>query len=478
MGWNSYFESKVGNLNDLLSYRTVRTVRIRDKWVGLTYYLIVLGILSYIIGYQIVYKQSYLKLSSTIGSGRLQLLRPGTEYRWGDGQPPYCINGTGSTFPLIASQYSFPSPGMYKFNENGVTTTQLPCMYFDELDAVPQSLDPNALFVLTRLTTLNEDAVPALECETSGHSYCKWNTSSTTTSYISDVEMFTLWVDHAMVSPDLGMTRTASQMGGVMLDHVGNKVNPCDVYTLFPSGCPPFIAVGVEGKRDIISLKTLLLASGISSLDQVSGTDDNLQNETHRYGGVVIVVNIDYTNHYTTTATLNTSEVSYTYRVSSVSNAEFKAQEAYQEKNVLPSPKRIVYDRHGVRIIVFFTSSIGGFDLQTLLINLTVSLGLLSVAVSIMDQIALLLCPLRHVYKQYKERQTVDFSDLRKAAAHQGKSTVSVLGEFEKRSDLIDPVPAIFEGVDHHHHHHSHHDSGGDINLTEVPLLRRSQSER
>jgi hypothetical protein len=135
--------------------------------------------------------------------------------------------------------------------------------------------------------------------------------------------------------------------------------------------------------------------------------------------------------------------------VSTVSNAEFKAQEAYQEKNILPSPKRIVYDRHGIRVIVFFTSTLGGFDLQTLLINLTVSLGLLSVGVSIMDQIVLLFCPLRNVYRQYKERRTIDFSDLRKVAAHRGKSTVSVLGEFEKRNDLIDPTPSIFEGVDH-----------------------------
>lgn len=464
MGWNKYLESRVGNLNDLLSYRTVRTVRIRDKWVGLTYYIIVIGILSYIIAYQIVYKQSYLKISNTVGSARLQLLRPNKSYTWGDGQPPYCLGGTGQTFPLIASQYSFPSPGSYQYKDNGVTSPQLSCMYFDELDAVPQSLDPNALFVLTRLTSINETALPASDCESAEHSYCEWNTLTSSTSYISDVEMFTLWVDHALVSPDLRMTRTASQMGGVMLDYLGNKVDPCSVYSVYPSGCPDFIAVGVEGKRDIVSLKTLLLASGIQSLDQVSGTDDNMRTETHRYGGVVIVVNIDYTNHFTTTATLNTSEVSYTYRVSTVSNAEFKAEEAYQEKNILPSPKRIVYDRHGIRIIVFFTSTLGGFDLQTLLINLTVSLGLLSVGVSIMDQIVLLFCPLRNVYRQYKERRTIDFSDLRKVAALRGKSTVSVLGEFEKRSDLIDPIPSIFEGVDHDHLASSHIDS-------EEPLL-------
>lgn len=449
MGWNKYLESRVGNLNDLLSYRTVRTVRIRDKWVGLTYYIILVGILAYIIAYQIVYKQSYLKTSNTVGSARLQLQRPTIEYRWGDGQPPYCPGGTAQTFPLIKSFYSFPSPGTYQYNDNGIVSSQLPCMYFDELDAVPQSLDPNALFVLTRLTTINETAFPLNECELAEHSYCEWNTSSTSTSYISDVEMFTLWVDHALVSPDLRMTRTASQMGGVMLDYQGNPVDPCAVYSVYPSGCPDFIAVGVEGKRDIVSIKTLLLAAGIQSLDQVSGTDDNMQSETHRYGGVVIVVNIDYSNHFTTTSTLNTSEVSYTYRVSTVSNAEFKAQEAYQEKNILPSPKRIVYDRHGIRVIVFFTSTLGGFDLQTLLINLTVSLGLLSVGVSIMDQIILLFCPLRNVYRQYKERRTIDFSDLRKVAAHRGKSTVSVLSEFEKRNDLIDPTPSIFEGVDH-----------------------------
>jgi hypothetical protein len=49
-------------------------------------------------------------------------------------------------------------------------------------------------------------------------------------------------------------------------------------------------------------------------------------------------------------------------------------------------------------------------------------------------------------------------------AALRGKSTVSVLGEFEKRSDLIDPIPSIFEGVDHDHLASSHIDS-------EEPLL-------
>jgi hypothetical protein len=92
-------------------------------------------------------------------------------------------------------------------------------------------------------------------------------------------------------------------------------------------------------------------------------------------------------------------------------------------------------------------------------------LGLLSVGVSIMDQIVLLFCPLRNVYRQYKERRTIDFSDLRKVAALRGKSTVSVLGEFEKRSDLIDPIPSIFEGVDHDHLASSHIDS-------EEPLLQ------
>jgi hypothetical protein len=41
---------------------------------------------------------------------------------------------------------------------------------------------------------------------------------------------------------------------------------------------------------------------------------------------------------------------------------------------------------------------------QTLLINLSVSLGLMSVAVLVTDYVMMSCCPLRNIYKQYKVR--------------------------------------------------------------------------
>lgn len=55
----------------------------------------------------------------------------------------------------------------------------------------------------------------------------------------------------------------------------------------------------------------------------------------------------------------------------------------------------------------------GWIAFQTALVNLTTALGLLSVAVLLTDFCMTSCCPLRHIYKQYKERETIDFSDLR-----------------------------------------------------------------
>ncbi len=102
------------------------------------------------------------------------------------------------------------------------------------------------------------------------------------------------------------------------------------------------------------------------------------------------------------------SDVRYRYRVSAVPNAEYKAEGGVVSNGAFIGPSRTVVNHHGVRIVVSFSGNVGWPDAQTTLINLTVSLGLLSVAVIVMDIITLWLCPLRNVYAQYKERVTVE----------------------------------------------------------------------
>jgi hypothetical protein len=68
--------SPTGDLDDVFAYKTVRTVRIRDRWLGVLFYTLQLAIAAYVIAYQVIVKQQYLKEYDVVGSARLQLLQP------------------------------------------------------------------------------------------------------------------------------------------------------------------------------------------------------------------------------------------------------------------------------------------------------------------------------------------------------------------------------------------------------------------
>lgn len=435
----------VGDLDDVFAYKSVRTVRIRDRRLGLVFYAIQLAIFAYVIAYQIVLRQQYMKEYDVIASARMQLLRPSFNYRWPGGVAPYCNTANGTGFPYTT--YIFPTPGYYQYTMNGILAAQGTCAYLDANSSVPDPLEKDAIFLATRTTLTTQIASPS-ECNASQYTYCDWNSTSNEVFFTADAEMFTLLIDHVMAVPQLGITRTVSQMAGELTDFNGNVINPCDAYAAFgPFSCPTNVVnIGVQGRKDIVPIKTLLQAAGIPSLDVVAGTDDDLSNQTLRYSGLIIVISIEYSNFHADTNDFNSSNIQYRYRVSAVRNAEYKAESAIitDNNNINPllGSQRTIVNYHGARIVISFSGNVGDFDLQTTLINLTVSLGLLSVAVILMDLIALNICPLRNVYSQYKERKTVDFSDVRK---RKGQELTTVIDRFRTEDHLVDPVPAVFE---------------------------------
>jgi len=449
MGLVTFLERYVGDLDDVFAYSTARTVKIRDKRLGLVYLALFLGILGYVIGYQIVVRQAYLKSADVAALARLQLQRPSAAYRWPQGEAPYCAGNAPNGSGGVAAFYTYPSPGSYEYvgpGGGGLPSSQLPCLFFDESFAAPTPLESNAVFLTTRLTSWQEAATPAPACDRQGLEACDWTSlSAHNYSYVADVELFTLLIDHSFAAGEIGLSRTASQMAGGIEGTANDDADPCAPYAPYAAGCPSFVAVGVSGKRDIVPIKALLNAAGIQSLDQVAGSDPSLANETLRYSGLVLLVNIVYSNRYLDTGSFNASVVRYSYRVTTVRNSEFKVQGAVTVNNDIPSATREIFDRHGIRIIVSFTATVGDFDVQTLLINLTVSLGLLSLAILVVDAVALNLCPLRRVYRGYKERRTVDFTDVRRAFGEEGVK--ALLRQFEEDGDLIDPTPEVFDGV-------------------------------
>lgn len=456
-GWKHFLERHLGSLDELLPYITPRTVRIKDARLGISLLILQLAVLGYVVGYQLIYLQQYQVAGNVVAFSRMQLQRPTTAYRWTDGAAPYCLNGTGAG----SSRYQVFGDGTYSYTgPSGLRTAQEGCLMTDELAASPNPLERDAIFLTTRVSTEVQAAVPTDLCANLSREFCEWVNISSRTDFVSDASLFTLLVDHSMYAPDAGITRSVRQMKGSMKVRTGasnplgdsteatlnaRTVNPCDAYVGVPAGCPPFVNVGSVGAADVFPIATLLQAAGIAELDQVSGFSNS---ETYRYAGIVLILEVQYSNYFAQTGSWNPETVAYTYYVSAVPQSEFKCENAIVASTdggrttALGTPLRTVFNRHGVRVVLSFSGRIGSFNLQAFLINLFVSLGLLGVCTFCMELMLYYTCPLRHVYVQYKERTTVDFSLLYRRA--NAEALAVIMRKFETDKNLIDSEPAVF----------------------------------
>jgi hypothetical protein len=432
-------------------YETDRQVAIRDRRLGFVAFAAKLAIFGYVL-YTVVFNQLYLTSGKVHGAARMSLKRPSSAYRWQGGLAPYClgttaadlnVSGRGAHFWISSTNATYAYAGS---NGLGLATPQYPCQFLDALMATPAPPEGAAVFLPTRIISIQERATPAASCATQGHSNCEWSVVNQSTALIADVEMFTLQLSHSVTADGSGLAREGSEMRGGLLGADGSFLDPCAAYADFPAGCPSYIAVGSMGVRDIVSLRTLLRAGGVQTLDQAAGQTPTFAVQTSRYAGVVMVLTLSYTNYYLPgggvpfgTGSMDASVVEYGLQAQVIPETEFKEEAVFTPGSAFPSPTRTTYNRHGVRIIVVMSGRLGVFSLQSLLINLTVSLGLLSLATVITDFVAFNLCPWRAMYNQYMLRKTVDMSDVLDATDAQ-----TIVDRFRTEDDLIDPVPRVF----------------------------------
>jgi hypothetical protein len=376
----SWLEKYLGyDLDTLFAYRTPRIVAIRDMRLGLSLLSLQLCIGSFVLIYQVILAQNYMSLSDVVGSVRLQMLAPTSEYRWSNGSAPYCAGVTqDQLFGPRAIDFSIDAnAGTYAFTPGGKTDgavwfQQRACEFLDESGALPLA-ETDRVFLSTE-ERVTYQSVNSSECGATLNSskcvfsppYNKNNPNVTRRAFVADVEYFTLLVDHNMNAPLAKLAYTVKQMAGFLLDRNSDPIDACAAYSMYPS-CPSFIAIGQQGDPDIISIRTLLDAAGIPSLDTLSGSDDaDVQTTSRREAGVVIVLDISYSNFYLGaqssslklgSGTLDNSKVIYTYKVSTVPNTEYKFITATNPYGVETS--RELWNRHGVRIIVTTSGRVG-----------------------------------------------------------------------------------------------------------------------
>ncbi|KAJ3369595.1 cytochrome c oxidase subunit 1 [Allomyces arbusculus] len=365
--------------DEVLAYQTFK---VRDRRLGFIHKALVATILGYIVS-TIITKQLYLSKENVIGgSVRTTLQRPPVAVT----QQPYCATVKGGCLYWSAEQV-MPRPeeaGMFLATRASVTTATTASNRSDCDWQTPTSADCAPLFL----------------------------PNATIDYYPLGVENFTIMVEHTV----RGFQTAISKRNGDLVGTFYNNGVPWRTYLPSDLDNEDMTVAAEQANRtgtqavvrpknvagDIFSVGELLEAAGVPSLDALSQAPGAKPNETLRYGGIVIVVEINYQNKL-----LNPSKLLYSYRASVITGAESK------EIHLRATPDNTnvrSFNLHGIRVKFVQAGAIGQFELISLLTNMVASLALLRLAVIFVEVLMLHVLPERKAYHEYKYQVTEEFS--------------------------------------------------------------------
>ncbi len=281
-----------------------------------------------------------------------------------------------------------------------------PCAYWDGVQA--SSVQQASMLITTRVTELQQSLACAPQSNASNCAQLWVSTAPQVTQYVANIEDFTVLMDHSAQAPSLDLIASSRSVSGWL--HVPNNNALCaqlpavDVVdrttrvTSAPCLVVPNNTIPPTG-LDVFALSSLLAAADVT----LDGTSAVKASSTLRYSGVVIVVNVEYTNVY---HWVGAGTPYYTYRLTLLPGANAKTVDASYPSD---RSRRTVLNQHGIRLTVIETGRLGAFDTTQLLLRLTTSLSLLAVATVIVDSLALYCLARRQQYKAAKFEDTAEF---------------------------------------------------------------------
>ena len=288
------------------TYEVPRVASVPSNSLGYTQWVFYVLVAVYTIGWVLVHDKQYLSFEAPEGTARLSLACPGKT-------STSCEGFVEDTAALPYCQLGHPAaaqiPNVDK-NYTGDTRTR-PCQFRDEFFAQFPPVENNAMFASTRVTELSQQLSGACRLNGTGGGRTKracvdWENKKSETFFLTQLEDFTVMIDHSFVAPIAHKSGSPSWMdpksdvvaGWICaappkasdLDHAfgsgtdaacaqGSKydLDPCDDYTSRNLPCPSFIHIGAPknindcahttGCKDIVPLRTLLRAAGITDLD-------------------------------------------------------------------------------------------------------------------------------------------------------------------------------------------------------------------
>ncbi|KAJ9467792.1 P2X receptor A [Diplonema papillatum] len=445
------------DLDDLLAFPTYRTVRIRDRRLGIANILIQLAIFGYVIIYELIIEQGYLLKDEPQGA-IATTIRRSTEYS--KTLPTYCGDGGDA-----------PDQG------------KLQCLWIDETDVLYPAGEEYSLFISTRISVFSEDVTQAcqlpvytqtvvgaandIELIGTDNSVCAkpepfstLNDRFSRNYLVGDVERFTLQCSHAVYGPETQSVHHSSDLSFAEMeipDEDSIEFVPRNVGSLDDNGY-----IGLDS-GDVFTVAVLMRAAGISSLDQIARTSEDVdcsaassgtsrcpsgcfwtgpictagtqaacidpnyeggrcewdgtacapkpappagpsfcQKSTLRYDGGVFIVMLDYE-----TPDLTISDMGYKYKVRWIPKGEFKVVEKRIQGDTVT-----YLNRHGIRLVFIPTGFIAKFSFQQMLMTIVTGLALFAAAKIVVEMLVMRLLPLKHVYENYKYTTSKDFSNI------------------------------------------------------------------
>ncbi|KAF9584481.1 cytochrome c oxidase subunit 1 [Lunasporangiospora selenospora] len=232
------------------------------------------------------------------------------------------------------------------------------------------------------------------------------------TSYVADIERFTLMFEHSIRGQATGVQMRSGNMDyGLLRDSTSGKVLRTftnesrstmaqDALQAAASSTNQSTAALPKGYRlagDVMTVGEFLKAAGVD-LDNLSESPTVKANETIRSSGVVVIVVIQYA-----AKGWNPNRISYEYLPKAIPDQEYKVIETIRD---FRGGNRVEINRHGIRIVFSQAGQLGQFSFMTLLTNLVAAVALFKVANIVVELMMLRLHPQKKVYVRAKYENT------------------------------------------------------------------------
>ena len=455
-----YCSNKMGNCcksinaNDLFAYTTPKLVRIHDKRLGILNYVLMFGILSYVVIYNIAYSNQAFAYETPIGAVRFTLQEPTKDACDPTDFDNQCeLDLTPKSELSYCTENHHVSRAFQKYN----------CTYLSSEDAL--HVYDQSVMISTRF----KSAIWRSVCDKDEDSCTRlWNTTkgSNDTYFVADVESYTLQIDHSAQAPTLDVKGQGNEIVGRLKstnatqcrtradassDLAGNDhTNSAPCY--IPPQHPP------TGQLfDIFQVSTILDAAELS-LDS-----ESYGNHSVRYRGSTILVAINYRNTWPWSQ--YSSNVTYSYDLTVLKNSEFSIEEK------TPHEGGAVGDfewrrYHGIRLVFLMSGEFGEFQFSQFMLCMATSTWMITVAAMITEFVMTHCLRLKNLYTGVKYQETKDFDRILKKEKKGFEAFVTPLGKLKFRK--VSNVSAGDDDVDHHHHKQQKQQSS---NALDKPLL-------